>query len=132
MNRFLFLATLAIFPLAMAGCGLAAGSATYPVSGTVSFDGQAVPDGDIFFVSVPGPGENSGKIVGGKFSFRATPGKKKVRIQTSKITEGGRKGAMGEPVADDYIPDRYNKDTTLTAEVVSGGKNEFTFTLSSK
>jgi hypothetical protein len=120
--------------LAVVGCG-GEGAGTYVVSGEVTFDGEPVKDGDIMLEPVePGKAPDAGKIRDGKFEFRATPGKKKVKIQASRIEKypAGRKGAMGEtegPV--DYIPERYNAKTELTEEVSAGGTNKFTFALKS-
>jgi hypothetical protein len=116
------------------GCG-GEGAGTYVVTGDVTFDGEPVKDGDIILEPVePGKAPDAGKIKDGKFEFRATPGKKKVKIQASRMQKypAGQKGAMGEtegPV--DYIPERYNTSTELQEDVTTSGPNKFTFVLKS-
>jgi hypothetical protein len=125
--RFALLCLLLLLP----ACG--SGPRKVPVSGTVSFDGKPVADGDIIFEDVdPKLGPDAGKIKDGKFAFTAKAGQKKVKIQASRLEKlpEGKKGAMGEtemPV--DYIPEHYNSKTELKEEVKSSGTNTFTFDL---
>jgi len=101
----------------------------------VTFDGTPLPEGDIVFHDADKKvGPDAGKIKDGKYSFPVKAGKKKVEINASRLEKlpEGKKGAMGEtelPV--DYIPERYNKNSELTAEVGSG-KSKFDFALKSK
>jgi len=119
---------VAIAPL---GCGRS-GPETYPVSGTVTFDGQPVPDGHILFVPAEGKGlPDPGKIEDGKFSFRAKPGRKRVEIEASRET-GPIDKSMGLAPRQPYIPACYNTKTTLTAEVTPDGPNQFHFPLVSQ
>src|SRR5207248_8852791 len=114
----------------VAGCG-DSGPKMYPVSGTVTFDDQPIPEGDIVFLPEEKQfGPDAGKIKDGKYAFRAKGGKKKVQIQASRLIPG-KKGPMGEPAREDYIPPRYNTKTELTADVGSG-TSEFNFNLKSK
>ena len=109
---------------------------TYPVSGTVTFDGDPLPDGDILFVDADNKvGPDAGKIKDGKFECKAKAGKKNVQIRATRLEKpkGGATGAMGEtelPV--DYIPEKYNIKTELQADVTSGGPNKYEFKLLSK
>jgi hypothetical protein len=126
--RCVALLLLAIAPL---GCG-GSGPETYPVSGTVTFDGQPVPDGDILFVPADGKGlPDPGKIENGEFSFDAKPGPKRVEIEASRQT-GPVDTSMGMAPRQPYIPACYNTETTLTAEVTPDGPNEFDFPLKSQ
>jgi hypothetical protein len=120
-----------------AGCGSSPkGPATHPVSGTVTFDGEPLKTGDIQFEpEAAGTGPDAGAIVNGKFSFRAKAGKKRVKITASRDVAGKTmKGAMGEdiPVREDFVPERYNAKTELTADVQPKGANAFDFKLTSK
>lgn len=119
---------LAVFLLA--GCD---GDPSRQVTGTVTFDGKPVPDGQIIFVDAAGKqAPDAGKITDGKFAFKVTPGSKKVQVQASRMEKlsPGKKGAMGETEAPvSYIPARYDADTKLTAEVTDKGPNEFEFKL---
>jgi hypothetical protein len=129
-RRFVSLALLAILLSANAGCG-PTGPKLYPVSGTVTWNGQPLPEGDIIFAPAsPGDLEDAGKIVAGKFAFQARPGAKKVKIMANR-SEGPVDPQMGLAPRVQYIPPQYSsaEKTTLTAEVTENGKNEFEFSL---
>jgi hypothetical protein len=114
-------------------CGCSQDPKLYPVSGTVTFDGAPVADGDILFVPVdPALGPEPGKIKDGKYTLTAREGKKRVEIRASKVLPGGAKGAGGEPVAEEFLPRKYNEDSTLSTEVNSKGVNKADFTLTGK
>jgi hypothetical protein len=108
-------------------------TSTYPVSGTVTWDGKPLPDGDILFTDAENKvGPDAGKIKDGKFEFRAKPGKKKVEIRATRMEKlpANKKGAMGETeLPTDYIPNEYNRETTLTADVAASGPNKYEFKL---
>ena len=114
--------------LAVAGCGRR-GPATCAVSAAVTYNGAAVPDGSIVFMPLDkGMSADAGRITGGKSSFSAKPGKKKVEIRA--VREVGKViPSMGVRARQSYIPANYNTETTLTVEVIAGGKNEFSFDL---
>jgi len=129
--RFARCAALLLAATAPLGCGRS-GPETYPVSGTVTFDGQPVPDGHIQFVPADGKGlPDPGKIENGEFSFDAKPGPKRVEIEASRET-GPVDKSMGLAPRESYIPPCYNLETTLTAEVTPDGPNEFNFPLKSQ
>lgn len=115
--------------LPLAGCG-AAGPKLYEVTGTVTFDGKPIPDGDIIFAATDTISEQAGKIENGQFLVLATAGNKQVRIFATREAEFDK--VMNAHVRVPYIPDRYNTKTTLTADVTASGPNKFTFDLSSK
>jgi len=129
--RYIILAASIALVFSITGCGKDA----HTVSGTVTYDGTPLPDGDILFIDPENKvAPDAGKIKDGKFSVAVKPGKKKVEIRASKMQPlpGGKKGAMGEtetPV--DYIPDRYNTKSELTADI-SGGSSSLEFKLLSK
>src|SRR5438128_5765139 len=105
MNRSPWLPGL-LSTVLLAGCG-PSGPRTYPVSGTVLFDGKPLPQGDIIFHAARGVvGADAGKIKDGKYSFRAKAGKKKVAILASAAVPGKRDPLMG-PLLENYIPERY-------------------------
>lgn len=129
-HRFLSLAVVAILFGALAGCG-PTGPKLYPVAGTVTWNGQPLPEGDIVFAPAsPGEVEDAGKVVAGKFAFQARPGAKKVKIMANR-SEGPIDPQMGVAPRVQYIPPQFSsaEKTTLTAEVTENGKNEFEFTL---
>jgi len=130
-------ATARVVGLAAVGVLAAAGCSNqpklYPVSGTVTFDGQPVESGDILFISTAGDrGPDAAKIAGGKYALQTTAGTKRVEVSASRIRPGGARGAGGEPVPEEYIPARYNLESRLTAEVKAEGSNTFDFELHSQ
>ena len=116
----------------LTGCANS-GPATYPVTGTVTFDGQPVQAGDITFESDSGDvSTDAGKIVNGKYECKVKPGRKKVKITASREIPGkSTKGAMGETLTErkEYIPENYNSKTELTAEVDEAPDNKIDFDL---
>jgi hypothetical protein len=101
---------------------------TVEVSGTVSWEGAAVPNGDIMFAATdPHVSAAAGKILDGRFVFRCKPGEKRVDIRSYRLT--GRKTSQGNPEGEMYVPDRYNTKSELTANVTLDGKNTFKFAL---
>src|SRR5262245_61214826 len=86
----------ALLPLAF-GCGTEPKS--YRVKGTVTYNEQPVPEGDIHFLSVDGRwGAEAGKIKDGRYELMAKAGIKRVEITASRARPGGARGAGGEPV----------------------------------
>lgn len=110
------------------GCG-PSGPQRYPVSGTVTWNGQPLAEGDILFVPVDGATvPDPGKIKDGKFSFEAQAGQKKVEIRATREA-GPVDPVMGAPPRVQFVPAKYNDATELTAEVKPQEKNEFIFPL---
>ena len=119
-----------IVPLAVSliGCGRP-GPAMYAVSGTVTWQGEPVPKGDIVFIPIDGAvAPDAAKIIDGKYRLKAKAGKKRVEIHASR-RDGRIDPVMGESPARPYIPTRFNAKSTLTAEVLPNDKNVFTFNL---
>jgi hypothetical protein len=126
MRKILFLAVLAL-------TGCSAEPPSYRVTGSVTLDGKPVPDGDIHFRSSDGRwGAEVGKIEGGKYQLMAKAGAKRVEISASRIIPGGARGGGGEPVPEEYIPEEYNAQSKLQAEVEAGAANVFDFNLTSR
>ncbi len=133
MRHVLLTCSFAFAVLAATGCG---GSGSSAVTGTVTFDGNPLPDGDILFVDPDGKvAPDAGKIKDGAFAFAVKPGKKKVEIRATKMvaTPGGKKGPMGDAeMPTDYIPEKYNAKSELTADIAASGTNSFEFKLLAK
>lgn len=105
------------------------GPRTYPVSGTVSFDGKMVSDGDIIFVPENvSLAPDGGRIAGGKFTARAKEGSCRVEITALDIGPN-TPVVMGSPLAENYIPEHYNVESRLTVEVSATDKNSYEFDL---
>ncbi len=112
-------------------CGCDGTPRTYTVSGRVTLDGEDIPEGQILFI----PEDRTlrtegGPIRQGAYSFRARAGKKRVEITATRPDPKAR-AAMG-PTYVDYIPERYNVRSTLSAEVTSDGTNHFDFPLQTR
>lgn len=121
--------------LVLPGCG-ETGPVKHPVSGSVTFDKDPLPEGDILFTPVADsePPEG-GKIKEGRFQLRVREGSYKVAITASKLMPlpPGETGAMGEKeMPRSYIPERYNTKTELTAEVTRSGTPQLKFDLRSR
>lgn len=112
--------------LLAAGCSQ---SEFVPVTGTVTWNGAPLTDGEVIFTpedthTPPG----AGKLKDGAFEFLSKPGKVRVEVQAVRKT-GKRHPIHGFELTELYIPARYNTETELTAEVTPGGANNFKFDL---
>jgi len=125
--------------LALSGCGGSSDVKRTPVSGTVQLDGAPLPEGMIQFIpdlGVKGPPVQL-EIHEGKFSASTAngpaAGRNAVQITALKKTGKKTKTIMGEEADEiiQYVPARYNEQSTLTADVQSGGE-PLTFQLDSK
>ncbi len=107
--------------LLFAGCQGAANPESQPVTGSVTFDGEPVAEGNIVFRAADGQTRScGGPITAGKFSFDASPGSKKVEITAMRVVPGKMDTTNpGEevPLQEQYIPEQYNTKSTLTIEV---------------
>ncbi len=111
------------------GCG---GDGKYPVSGTVGWNGDPIPEGSIIFTPVdPSVGPDAGQIENGRFRFRASAGPKKVEIFADRDV-GKPDPVMNVVRREQYIPIRYNEETELTVEVTPQGPNDFQLDLVAK
>lgn len=133
MHRIPFLFPAVCVASLLAGCG-PSGPTTYPVSGTVTLDGEPLPEGRIAFRDTNGEIPSAGgEIVDGEFSFESQPGTMSVAITSRRAIPGKFDSpAPGEkvPVTEQIVPARYNTTSELTEEVVAGN-NEFHFELTS-
>ena len=106
----------------------------YKVTGTVTLDDEPIQVGNIQFVPSDGVhGAEPGEIKNGKYELKAFEGKKRVEISASKIIPGSStRGAGGEPVPEEYLPEIYNAMSELTANVEPKDGASIDFKLSSK
>lgn len=104
------------------------GPPTYPVAGTVTWNGSPLAEGDMVFEPIDGSvAPNHGKVLNGRFSFPAHAGKKWVRIYATR--EGEYDHEMQARARHQFLPEHCNAKTTLEAEVISGGENRFRYEL---
>jgi hypothetical protein len=89
----------------------------YKLSGTVSYEGQPIPEGTIMFLASDLRGQpETAPIKDGKYALEVTAGQKKVVVEASKFV-GPPDKTMGVRPRDQYLPNKYNVDTTLTKEL---------------
>lgn len=124
---------IALFSIGIAGCGGSSGPDLHEVSGTVTLDGEPLPDAVVRFIPetegtaeyvrpATGVTDSSGWYSLSFSSSRegALPGKYRVAISTFR--EGGYdEDEDGNPIpgAPESVPVVYNSETTLTATVPS-------------
>lgn len=113
--------------LAVSGCTSSA--TTREVTGTVTFDDKPVEKGYIKFVPDDKTlGPDGGEITDGKFKLKAKPVPCHVEITASREVAGAQPDPMGTVPREDYIPEKYNVKTELTADVKSKDSFEFKLT----
>ena len=115
------------------------GPKRYPVSGTVTMDGQPFRDGEARFVTVSQGLIDVLPIKEGRFSGMAAGGDRRVEfylIKEMPFAESGYKLMPGETppttVKVQKLPAHLNTESTFTATVAAEGKNEFAFELSAQ
>ncbi|MCC9607618.1 hypothetical protein LOC68_11835 [Blastopirellula sp. JC732] len=129
-------ATIAALILVVSAIGCTpAGQAKVPIQGVVTLDGTPLPDGSIYLRRTDGE-FFSVDIADGKFSGEAMPGE--YRIEISAIREEkpdptavAMYGADAPKRQMNYIPAKYNSDSTLSAKVGDSGAGDLKFELSS-
>ena len=121
------LACAAACGLLTVGCDGSPG--LYLVSGTVTFNGNPIPDGYISFVHQDGrTTPRATPIVEGKYAKELPAGPHRVIVEASKFV-GAEDKVMGLRPRDDYIPDKYNVETELSLDVKPEAENNFDFHL---
>lgn len=133
MSRFFTIACLSLALVWVAGCSPAKkGVPLSDVKGTVTLDGKALAEGEITF-SIPGEPVNTLPIKEGAYAGKASVGKNKVEIRAYKTAPPSPTALStdGPPKAN-YIPARYNDQTTLSAEVAAGSNDIPAFAVTSK
>jgi hypothetical protein len=127
--RLVVLGCLACLVAAGTGCR-PSGPATCLISGTVTWDGQPIPHGEIVFEPLdPTIGAGAGQFKGGRFECRVPKGAHRVKIRAAADAGLPTMPKNGEGIG--FIPERYNKQSELTAEVRANG-DSFSFVLQSQ
>ena len=134
MSRFGLMSAALFLASSLFGCG-DSGPATYPVTGTVTLDGEPIPEGQIAFRDPEGQIVSAGgKITDGEYDFQSQPGTMEVKITARRaLPEEFWSPAPGVkiPATEQYIPAQYNEESELTKDVTEG-ENTFKFELTSK
>ncbi len=137
-NRLAALAALLVAPL---GCGTSADPGREPVAGTVTLDGQPLPDGSLTLVPLGAGPAVGATIAGGHFAIPRPDGPipGAYRVEILSIQPTGRtipdpEGPKGTTVVErkNVVPDRYGARSQLRAEVAQAGPNSFRFEIDSK
>jgi hypothetical protein len=123
------------------GCGKPTGLEKVVVSGTVTLDGQPIPNGEIRFIPAPG---TTGPVSGGPIKDGAYVAKGKggvplgehlVEIKAYRaMAKGPGQAASADPeggAAEQYLDNRYNEQTTLKATIAADTETQ-DFQLTSK
>ncbi len=127
---------LALSLLVVAGCGGQAVDGRYPISGNVSFKGQPLEKGTLEFSTSDRSQLTGATIEKGKYSVPAEQGLKpgKYTVKISSTDDGAAGGPPPPPgpentnqVAKELIPEDYNLNSKITADVTDGGANKFDF-----
>lgn len=125
----LLVAVLASLLFGFLGCG--GGDGKVPVSGVVTFDGSPMPDGYITFTPEGGGTPEAAPIAAGNYQVAVKPGTHRVEVEASRFV-GEKNPIMGLQPREQYVPARYNSETSLRSEVTPTGENVFSFDLTSK
>lgn len=123
-------AVVVLILVAQIGCGKA-GPKVVTVSGTVTYDGQPLAEGTVYFKTPETGAINSLPVKNGKFEGNAEVGERRVEINAYRTKSQDFNGMKGE-VKENLIPTRYNADSKLTATVTADGPNTFQFEVKSK
>jgi hypothetical protein len=130
--------------LAIAGCGGAKDSIERePVSGKVTLDGKPLDDAQITFAPEEGddPAAGAGApIRGGSYNLSRSEGP---AVGSHRVSIWARRPTGKKIPSDDQpgttfdemrevIPDRYNAQSSLKADIKKGATNQFDFDLTSK
>lgn len=133
------LALLGIAVAAWGGCGPADPFKHVGVSGKVTFDGKPLTDGTITFLPVVSGAAAHGTITDGSYAIARSqgPGPGSYRVEISKNVPTGRRvpdpeypGKTMEETRN-AVPDRYNFNSELKAEIQGADDQTFDFDLKS-
>lgn len=116
--------------LFLAGCGRSGGPEMVVVSGTVTYEGTPIEDGEICFVPLgdtKGP-TSSAPIHNGRYEVVARggvpAGTHHVEISAFRIIPNpppdSRGAAPGEPPKEQYLPEKYNAKSQSKITIASG------------
>jgi hypothetical protein len=124
----------ACFTVLLMECGCREAPTVFEVSGSVTLDGQPLPDGEVLFTAADGKSSASGRIQNGRYQLTAAAGHHKVVINSSVKERNPNPQPPDAPRGDDWyyrniIPKRYNEESTLTADLQPNNENVSDFQL---
>ena len=131
---------IAVVAVVALGCSDSVGGRR-PITGSVSFDGEPLEGGWIYFRPIADGPSSAAEIENGTFDIDAAKGlnagEYTVAIEYHKPTGKKIKINTGEEIEQieqkkQIIPAMYNQQSTLKAEVQPTGANELTFELKSR
>lgn len=104
--------------LCLLGCNR--GPTKYPVTGSVSWQGEPIANGDIIFYPEDASRlPEAGKILNGRYEMKVTAGRKTVQLFASRLKLVENK-AMGTGEREQIFPADYNAKSKLTVEITAG------------
>lgn len=124
---------LLTFSLVAAGCASSVPELKKaPVKGTVQLDGKPMADGEVSFGIVGEPPVVI-PVVNGAYAGEAPVGPTRVEVRAYRQ---GQPVMMGDQQfggdKENYLPAKYNLQTTLKADVTAAGPNEFNYEVTSQ
>ena len=107
------------------------------VTGTVTLDGQPIPEANILFKDPNGENKSYfASVKEGSFSTKIEAGKRIAIISANRQSKDkmvdNAEGTGKEPAMEQYLPAKYNEKSTLEIEVKPDSENQFPFDLKSK
>jgi len=114
----------------LTGCGGQQFEQTYRVTGRVTLDQEPLPQGNIVFLTSETGDLQSIPIENGVYSGEVRAGRRRVEIRAYRPETGSR--AIMEPPPSNYLPERYNTTSELSATISATDLNVCDFALSSK
>ena len=134
-------ALVAVPLLALIGCDSA--TRPNPVSGTVTYKGQPIAEGMIYFDPTEPAGNKptAGPIRDGKYdiSAREGPAAGRYRVRITAIDPQAKAASADKgvdeigltigPEQKELLPARYNRQSELSADIPRGGKKDLDFNL---
>lgn len=113
------------------GCGGPAAVKPVKISGEVNLDKKPLKEGEIHFV-VAGTPPRILKVSNGKFDGEVEPGKKKVQIFAFRKGAAPETSTTKEDSLENYIPARFNAETTLEVEIKADSNPPLKYDIESK
>jgi hypothetical protein len=134
MARWLLLGCVLSVVSLVSGCsGGGSTEKTVKISGTVNLDTKPLDDGDITLIGEGGTAPDVLPIKNGKFEGEAKLGNKRVEIRANRMGKPTKMGDIEIPgTPENYLPDRFNTESKMTAKVTESGIDPNKFDVQSK